>query len=418
MSAGPVPVASHDRLDLLDALRGLAIGGVFVSNAVMWFDRLDEQVLASVATPGEDPFGLLFILFLFGKAMTALTVLFGIGFSILLSRAEERGASIVRLYSRRLVAMLVIGLLHMSLLWNGDILTWYAVAGLALLLFRRRSDRALLVWSLLLVFLAPLLISGTGKLWPLLTGTREAAEAAAKATAERLAAVQARAIASFSSGTYADVVRANLSLFGTHLVAGPSALPNFAIITGKFLLGFLVGRRRLFQEPERNRLLFRRILVWGIAVWLLAMAGGLVLGKVLEGSSLWGLVRRFVMEAGNLGLGGFYMSAVALLFLRPRWRRVLSGLAPAGRMALTNYLCQSALCVFIFYGIGLGLLRKVGPWSCVGLSMGLFGAQMLVSRLWLSRFRFGPVEWTWRTMTYGKVQPMRQAAVRSASAGG
>jgi len=104
-----------------------------------------------------------------------------------------------------------------------------------------------------------------------------------------------------------------------------------------------------------------------------------------------------------------YVSAVALLMSRPAWNRRLSVLAPVGRMALTTYLSQSAISTFLFYGWGLGLIGRVGPALCIPLTLSIFSAQILFSRWWLQRFRFGPVEWLWRSLAYGKPQPMKRA---------
>jgi uncharacterized protein len=122
---------------------------------------------------------------------------------------------------------------------------------------------------------------------------------------------------------------------------------------------------------------------------------------VVQSTILW--------HVGVLGLAAFYVAGLALLFQRPRARRFLSVLAPAGRMALTNYLSQTVISQFVYYGYGLNLIGKLGPASCLLLMFSLFWVQVLVSHLWLARFRFGPAEWVWRSLTYGKPQPMRRA---------
>jgi len=109
----------------------------------------------------------------------------------------------------------------------------------------------------------------------------------------------------------------------------------------------------------------------------------------------------------------FYVAGLSLLFLRPRARRLLCVLAPAGQMALTNYLGQTVLSQLVFYGYGLNLIGRLRPSSCLLLMSGLFCVQVLVSHLWLARFRFGPAEWVWRSLTYGKLQPMRRVTVRA-----
>jgi uncharacterized protein len=121
-----------------------------------------------------------------------------------------------------------------------------------------------------------------------------------------------------------------------------------------------------------------------------------------------------IEEAGVLALAFVYLSALVLLFHRSgTWRRRLGQLAPVGRMALTNYLTQSVLYLILFTGVGVGLYGKVGPAWCVLLACLIFAAQMLVSRWWLIRYRFGPAEWIWRTLSYGALQPMRASCTNS-----
>jgi uncharacterized protein len=104
-----------------------------------------------------------------------------------------------------------------------------------------------------------------------------------------------------------------------------------------------------------------------------------------------------------------YVAAFALLFQRERWREVLGVLAPVGRMALTNYLMQSVVSLCLYDGWGLGLIGRLPPSRCVALTLAVFALQVLWSRAWLARFRFGPAEWLWRSLTYGRAQPMRLA---------
>jgi uncharacterized protein len=121
---------------------------------------------------------------------------------------------------------------------------------------------------------------------------------------------------------------------------------------------------------------------------------------------------------GEVGMAAAYVSAITLLFQRETWRRRLSVFAPVGRMALSNYLLQSVIGALVFYGYGLGLMsRKLGSAALLGVTLAIFALQILLSRLWLSRFRFGPAEWVTRSLTYGKAQPMRRASLPEARRG-
>jgi uncharacterized protein len=128
---------------------------------------------------------------------------------------------------------------------------------------------------------------------------------------------------------------------------------------------------------------------------------------------------RVLRIVGQPSMAMAYVCGLVLLFQPPAWRRRLMALAPVGRMALTNYLTQSLLGVALFYGIGLRLFGRVGPTALVALSVATVAAQAVISRWWLARFRFGPAEWLWRSLTYGRPQPMRlrPAAGEGAPAG-
>jgi uncharacterized protein len=185
---------------------------------------------------------------------------------------------------------------------------------------------------------------------------------------------------------------------------------------GRFLLGLLAGRRRIFHDAPQHLGLFRRLLGWGLVAGVVGSGAGLVLQqlmlrKILTPETLPTWVP-FAMaplrHLGELGFASVYVSGITLLFQRAAWQRLLGVLAPVGRMALTNYLSQTVMSVLFFYGYGLGQITKVGPAACFGLCLAVFAVQVAWSHLWLSRFRFGPAEWVWRSLTYGKAQPMRR----------
>lgn len=123
-------------------------------------------------------------------------------------------------------------------------------------------------------------------------------------------------------------------------------------------------------------------------------------------------IATFAQAVGAPLLALGYMSGLALLWLRPAWQARLHGLAPVGRMALSNYLLQSLIATLIFYGYGLGRFGQVGIAAGVVLTLAIYTVNVALSHWWLRRYRFGPVEWLWRTLTYGQPQPMRRVAVR------
>ena len=406
--AGPLPglgpAAGAERLSLLDALRGFALAGVLLVNlgAFTLYFYLSPEQRAALPTAGFDHWArMVLYCFVSGKFITLFSLLFGLGFAVQLMRAEQRGQDVRSLYARRLTVLLLIGTAHWLFLWWGDVLRLYAILGFGLLLFRRASPRVLL-WSGLAFSCL-----GAALLGLVLNPLLEPALGALPAPA----AVNAEALRAFGGGSYADVVRQNPYFDGLYLARNWYE-PLF--IFGRFLLGFWAGRMLLLHEPERNRDLLRRIFAWSLAAGLLGN-GVAVLRAYFDLAkrypALDGPVGNAAMElltsTGSIGLGAAYATGFALLFLRPAWRRRLAVLAPVGRMALTNYLAQTAVGILVFYGVGLGVGPRFGvPGRLVAFAL-IFGTQIALSRWWLARFRFGPAEWVWRSLTYGRAQPMR-----------
>jgi uncharacterized protein len=418
LAANVRPVDSSERVPLLDVLRGFALCGVFVSNSYVWFSGRvllpREQARAMAAPPLEAVVSGLYNFFVNQKFMTLFAFLFGLGFSIQLARAQARGVSIGSLYSRRLLALLGIGLTHMFALWVGDVLSTYAVVGFALLLFHQRSDRTVLAWALVLLVAVPLLVPAAQHFGPILLRGAQAAAEAAKASEAHDAQVRARLLAGLSSDSFWTTQTANAD-YAAHMLLQMKRLLWMCGILGRFLLGLLAGRYLLLQDVERNRPWHRRLLAWGLVLGVLGNGAGLVVNRLRIAQLVdpdkdhWMLALSVVQELGYLGLAAVYVAAFALLFQRERWRRVLQALAPVGRMALTNYLLQSAVSLCIYDGWGLGLIGQLPPSRCMALSLAVFALQVPFSHAWLSRFRFGPAEWLWRSLTYGRAQPMRLA---------
>jgi uncharacterized protein len=411
------PVAVEERIQLIDVLRGFALFGVLLVNMV-YLSGTDVAVTLpraeSLATARLDGYVRAVIYFFADdKANTIFAFLFGLGFAVQLARAEERGRRIARVYSRRLVVLLVIGCAHMFLLWYGDILHLYALLGFTLLFWRKRSDKTLLGWGAALAVLPFALISFFPYIYTRIYGLPDAAEAAADLIQGRQE-MDAR-LAAFTHGNYFDVVREHLH-YNLESYLGSILFPLFALyVLGRFLFGLYVGRRRLLHEPQLHLALFRRLLKWGFFVgvvgnFLYALTSYLEDHNRLDETSIWWALSQPVIAIGIPAMSCFYVSSIVLLFQRERWRRRLMWLAPVGRMALTNYLTQTLLHLFIFYGFaGLALMGRVGTTFCVAASLLIFTLQIVYSRWWLARFRFGPCEWLWRSLTYGKRQPMRVA---------
>lgn len=412
--AGPTvlsPVDAGERILTLDVLRGIALFGVLAANIWLWFSGISfrfPDYNTEVWSGSPDGIAFLFIAFFIAtKAMATFSFLFGLGFSIQMVRAEAHGRSIAGHHSRRLAVLLLIGAVHAVFLWYGDILSLYALLGFGLLLFRRRSDTTLLVWSAVLVFVLPLLMGAVPLLMSLLGtgGVPDAAQILADMT-ERNAAT----LAWFTTGEPAHVVRGNLEVLRQWWLSPKITVLNLGLF-GVFLLGLYAGRRRIFENPAAHTPLLRRLIIVGFPLGMVATATGLALRSMPVERMVtlpWmPLAISATLAFGTLPFALGYIATATLLMERPVWRRRLSLFAPVGRMALTNYLAQTVVCIALFYGGGL--IGRVGALFGLVVALLIFPVQMAWSAWWLARFRFGPMEWLWRSAVYGRLQPMRIA---------
>lgn len=411
------PIDAQERIQLIDVLRGFALFGVLLAN-MAWMNgediALTPERAAALPTARYDLIAkYLIAFFVDNKANTIFAFLFGLGFAVQLIRATERGINVLPTYARRLLVLLFIGVVHMFLIWFGDILHLYAVMGFVLILFRKRSNKTLLILGVLFAVLPLALLEALPWLFLHASGgTYDAAEAATGIAA--LQQMMDAQLAIYQHGNYLAVVREHIRYnWEDYFISGVAAA--YAVYAlGRFLIGFYVGRKRLLHDAHLHLPLFRRLLKWGLLVGVIGNAVSVLLAvledrDMINETSGWYAAANLLVAVGIPAMSCFYLSTITILFhTRPAWHRRLLYLAPVGRMALTNYLTQSLCYVLIFYGYaGLGLLDRIGISVCIPLALVIFSAQIWFSGWWLKRFRFGPCEWLWRTLTYGARQPMR-----------
>jgi uncharacterized protein len=411
------PVAAHERIEAMDVLRGFALLGILLMNIEAFVGPVYGALSGlDPALRGADRFADAAIYILVqGKFYTLFSLLFGMGFAVMLARAQAAGRPFAALYLRRTLALLAIGLAHLLLVWSGDILTVYALVALVLLaLFRNTPVSRLPKWGLA-AYLVPslvLLLAGVAG------SAAQADPAAAAELAEGLAAQQQamdeaiaaqRAIQGGSD--YPASIARRWADFGLFL----GYLPVFGSqVLGMFLLGAWFVRSGAIARPGEFPRLYARLrwvaLPAGLALMLLSYrlvptVSFARMDLVSAAAAALAAVAGLLMCLGYLAwvLRGLQAGGAAA--------RALAALAPAGRMALSNYLLQSLVCTAIFAGYGLGYFERLPRAWQVPFAFALFAAQVAASRWWLARYRFGPAEWLWRTATYGRRQPMRQPAL-------
>ena len=349
-----------------------------------------------------------------GKFYSLFSLLFGTGFYVFLSRAVVKGVAARPLFRRRLWLLFGIGLLHATLLWAGDILTIYALLGFALVPFYGRSSRTLLAWAaglLALPVVVYALMWTAGMADPLASPPTDPGPGGAAAGPPEGFDPIGFMIAGFRGG-YLDVLQANLvQLAGRWVELFTTVrLPK---VLGLFVLGLWIGQRGVARDLDAHAGVLRRVAAWGLGLGLpLNVAGAWLVADAvpyLPGSAL-GMLEVVVGAVGVPLLALGYAAGIALLMRSASASRLLMAFAPVGRMALTNYLLQTVACMFVFYGIGLGLYGEVGTAAAAGIALLLFALQVPLSRWWLSRYRFGPAEWAWRRMTYRVPLALRRSS--------
>jgi uncharacterized protein len=390
---------SAERIELLDALRGFALLGIFLANMLYWsgWDIMTQEQRIIFAGADTVAWQYRFHHFLVdGKFYTIFSLLFGTGFALQISRLQERGLEGLRIYRRRVLVLLGIGLAHSWLIWDGDILTLYALLGLVLPFFIGWRERNLLIAAAIFIFVVPFagiwLFSWLG--W----APHEPLFALSFSIAESLGADTApeKALEWFRRDDFAGW--ASWALSGTPF-SWAIRVESWRIpkVLGIMLIGIVIGRRLASGGFIENRKLLRQILVTGLAIGVPANAAYAYLPE--QGQADWPSI------VGTAPLALAYAAAFVLA-----WRRaqpILRHFAPVGRMALTNYLTHSIIGLIVFYGIGFGLAGTLRPLSFYGVVLLIFGAQLLFSRWWLASHEQGPAEALWRSATYSRAhKPM------------
>ena len=402
------PIDTAARIHVLDVVRGFALLGIFLMN-IEWFSRPPQELGWGIdpAAAGIDRTSAwLVYVFVQGKFWVLFSLLFGMGFAVMATRGGH-GPQFRRRYVRRCLVLLVFGVLHGVLLWSGDILHAYAIAGLLLLAFGEIGNR-LRLWLGIGLYLAPvaLMVVGGG----LLSLLPAEALSVFSEGADEFDAKAAAAALVYAEGSYGQVTLQRAADFA--MVAVQGAMMVLPMALGVFMLGAWLVRSGRMHDVAAQRGWFARLALWTIPLGLVFVALSLFVGTSFDGMREMGplMLASGLMYLGNLPLALGYLSLLVLGLGVPGLSRVLSWLAPAGRMALTNYLLQSLVASTIFFGYGFAQWGQIGRGGQMLLACAVFAVQVLASQWWLSRYRFGPMEWLWRWLTYGQRPQMRLPA--------
>ncbi len=399
--AGPVTAA--ERILYIDILRGMALFGILAAN--MRGFNAPDSVYGNIKVlfhGRADMIAQGFIdIFIQGKFVTLFSFLFGLGFAVQLTRAEARGAKFMSFYPRRLAALALFGVIHGLLIWWGDILLTYALSGAMLLFFRNRRQKTLLWWAGG-IFMLPILAM-SGLYIAAMFGKGPFSKPPKPPDMTKIQSI----IGIYSHGTIPQMLHENWVVWKGELpVLGFSFYVLFL-----FLCGLWVWRSGIIERLDDYKPVLIRVCAWCIPIGVL-LNTFVTLANLRPPSgkpTLIGYLANVLNLPAAHVLSAGYAAGLAVLIQNEAWRRGLAPFAAVGRMALTNYLMESVLCTLFFYNYTTGLYGRVGPALGLIPTVLLYSSQVVFSNWWLARYRFGPMEWLWRGMTYGEFPAMRKA---------
>ncbi|WP_270179709.1 DUF418 domain-containing protein [Alkalihalobacillus sp. CinArs1] len=372
------PVSGSERIHSIDAMRGFALLGIFLVNMIdfhspyiyidnlnYWGNQLNQWSMIFVDFFAQASFYPLF------------SFLFGYGFILFRSRVLERGAAFYPLMLRRLLFLMLLGVIHFTLIWHGDILFTYSLCGLVLLLFiRLRGTRLLqigvVLWLIYAIFLFLLML-------PL---------SAVEFSSHQPIAIQ-QSIEVYGSGSLVEIMQQRIEDWA-YVNGGWNALFLLFVILPFFLFGAGFAKKGWLNGDVANSPLIKKLLMVGSV--------GFVIKFLPYVTSSYAFLHLQDSLGGPL-VSLFYVALFVLLYQRGKKMIVFEWV---GKLALSNYLFQSIVCTLIFYNYGLGLYGEVGVSTGILLLVVIYIVQIVLSKIWLNSFKYGPLEWVWRLVTYQK----------------
>lgn len=379
-------ITQNERIHSIDMIRGIAILGIFLVN---WptLAGVDSRDLTTVYEGFDRYIRLFYDLFVQTKFYTIFSFLFGLGFYIFMKHAEEKTNYPKLLFIRRLLILFLFGFLHYVLLWDGDILHNYAISGFVLLFFYKRQPKTLLVWSLILL-----------SIWELFVLMLNFV--ALNMTPEALDALSAPVVPLLDLNLQ---VQNRFTTFYSEEISG--SLIMLPETVGLFLLGLYAGKKELFRRVNE---IDTKLKKWQIITFLATLPTWGIIITYFTINDLYvpfSMISFITLSGKTLFI--FYIFTLMRLLQHAKWQKVFRPFQYVGRMALTNYISQTIVSLIVF-----GLLFKANIifplWGGTLFCIGFYIIQIFISRWWLSRYQYGPLEYIWRLGTYGKRMPQKK----------
>ncbi len=405
------PIKNNEREVFLDALRGFAILGIFIANlgGFSLFNG-DAKIVSPYILKGwDDVVEFLHAMFIEGKFYSIFSLLFGWGIALQLKRGTEMGVNSIATIRRRLLFMLLLGAFHL-LIWIGDIVFFYALVGFVLLAFRKFSNKTLLITATVLVLL-PILLYWLKMTYPVLNAPAEFLFHTGNQLEGKFLGINSEATYQnyIKEANWFEVAKLNACdvfyRYG-HLIF-VSRIPK---VLGMFLIGYLIGRTDFYKNIKHNR----KTIYWIIGLGLLiGIPANYILAHYMFASDtgyyrlkINGWYQTIAYAFGVVPLALAYVGLFMLSFQTSIGNKILVKISPVGKMAFSNYISHSLIGNLVFLSIGLNYGGKVGPVYYTLFAIIVWILQIIGSTIWLKYFNFGPIEWVWRSLTYGKRQAM------------
>lgn len=380
----PLPIQQKERIVVVDVLRGFALFGVLLGNfSSMLTNNVPQNIIDAHATGLDNFLNELHDIFIENKFMCLFSILFGYGFGVIMERLGKKNINSTPFFLRRMFWLFIFGCINLAL-WNGDILHIYALTGILLLLFKKQSNRSILLFSIFFLFILPTIIRFCQHYFLNVLADYDA--------------IVNNYYHTYKFGSFKDVVALNYKTYPKEWITTWIEWRDMSETLGRFLLGYYILRRRLLINLDENISLIKKVWRYTFAVTVLYIV--LVIlddEKIIATPSF--ILYPF-LKIGILFTTLFYTTSLIQFYYKNRLLQLMHAFRYLGCMTLTNYLAETILYVIIFYGIGFGLLGDFSfgiIWLC---SFVVYFLQALFSKWWLSKFNYGPVEWMWRQLTY------------------
>ena len=417
--ARPISAGSAERVASLDFIRGIAVLGILFANITAfgqpYVAYLWPPAIGGGMTDGDQAVWLFQFVAVDGKFRGLFTLLFGAGIYLFMERAWARGAS-RWLQARRLFFLLLFGLIHYFLIWRGDILTLYAVWGLIALLMVKWKAKTQLIVGIIATTLGGLLITALMAFQFAAAELPEIRDAMPPEAQEQIANLGPKMmsgaqdeIALYQEGTYPEIVQNTVQNEWGQLVSELFFVGPIETL-GLILIGMALYRMGLFTGGISRR----KLLIWGWIGVILGMVASYFAGEIAYSAGFPFMLTMFAFN--GLGQLPHIATAIGLLLLLAVWGPSAAKgwlgqrFVAAGRMAFSNYLGTSIIMMLVFHGWAGGLFGQLHRIELLGVVVAMWVLMLLWSKAWLSAFRFGPLEWLWRCLTYGKLFPIRRQA--------